>query len=149
MLRQHWLSVYRVAITLTLRALHIVNARARAGTTIAMIKFVPKNKVLERIRLPAHLRSFSYQNLVTQRIFVSCHKTNFFLRSKCYKTYEHFSATQALKNRLLICILEQPWLSHNCCPCCYIYKELSHTHIQYFQLIFQNMYSNANCKHQT
>jgi len=61
-----------------LKALYIANTRPGAETLIAMVKFVPKNKRLERIRLPAHLRSFSFQNLVTHRIFVSCHKTIFF-----------------------------------------------------------------------
>jgi len=61
-----------------LKAMYIVNATTRAETLIAMIKLVAKNKLIERIRLPAYLRSFSYQNLVTQRKFVSCHKTIFF-----------------------------------------------------------------------
>ena len=33
-----------------LKALHIVNATPRAETLTAMIKFVPKNRFLERIR---------------------------------------------------------------------------------------------------
>ena len=69
------------------------------------------------------------------------------LQSKYYQIDKYLFCNIGVKNNVVISILEQPRLSYGYCPCCHIYKLLSHKHTQYLRYTFQNMYSNANCKH--
>jgi hypothetical protein len=57
-----------------IKGIHIVNAKPWAESVISLVKFLLKNKLVNRVSVIEYLVDFSNQNFVSQRIYVSIYK---------------------------------------------------------------------------